>query len=190
MIKDYFSLAFKNLKSRGIRSWLTLLGVFIGVMAVVALISLGNGLQLAVATQFGVNSNELITVQAGGLSGYGPPGSTAVDPITRDDARAIERLSSVENTVVRNIKPGQIEFNDKIQFTYLGSMAQNKEDLDLIYTQLDQKAEFGRVLKESDRGKVVLGYNFYDKKENWGGKSVTVGKIILINLDSIWFQVQ
>jgi putative ABC transport system permease protein len=181
MIKDFFSLAFKNLKSRGIRSWLTLLGVFIGVMAVVALISLGNGLQLAVATQFGVNSNELITVQAGGLSGFGPPGSTVVDPITRDDARAIERLSSVENTVVRNIEPGQMEFNDKIQFVYLGSMAQNKEDLDLIYTQLDQEAEFGRVLKESDTGKVVLGYNFYDDKENWGGKSITVGKFILIN---------
>ena len=44
MIVDFFSLALKNLRHRGIRSWLTLLGIFIGVTAVVSLISLGNGL--------------------------------------------------------------------------------------------------------------------------------------------------
>lgn len=104
MIKDFFVLAFKNLRGRGIRSWLTLLGIVIGVTAVVSLISLGNGLQLAVASQFGINANELITVKAGGISGFGPPGSSIVDPITRNDARAIERLSSVENAVVRNIR--------------------------------------------------------------------------------------
>jgi len=181
MLKDFFSLAFKNLRSRGIRSWLTLLGVFIGITAVVSLISLGNGLQLAVASQFGISANELITVQAGGISGYGPPGSTVVDPITRDDARAIERLSSVENTVVRNIRSAKIEFNDNIKFYYIGSLAQNKEDLDLVYTQLDQKPIFGRLLKESDLGKVVLGYNYYAKEEDWDGKPITVGKSILIN---------
>ncbi len=180
MIKDFFNLAFKNLKKRGIRSWLTLLGIFIGVTAVVSLISLGNGLQLAVANQFGVSANELITVQAGGISGFGPPGSAVVDPVTRSDADAIEKLSSVENTVVRNIKSGQVEFNDNVQFRYVGSMAQNKEDLDLVYTQLNQKALYGKMLKESDSGKVVLGYNFYAKSEEWGGKSITVGKSVLI----------
>lgn len=181
MIKDFFSLALKNLKSRGIRSWLTLLGIFIGITAVVSLISLGNGLQMAVASQFGVNSNELITIQAGGLTGYGPPGSTIVEPITRDDAQAIERLSSVENTVVRNIKSGIVEFNDNIQFRYVGSMSKNKEDLDLIYTQLDSEPLQGRLLKESDNGKVMLGYNFYSKSEEWGGKLITAGKSITVN---------
>lgn len=181
MIKDFFALAFKNLKSRGIRSWLTLLGIFIGIAAVVSLISLGNGLQLAVASQFGISANELITVQAGGISGYGPPGSLVVDPVTRQDAEAIERLSSVENTVARNINSGMIEFNDNIQYRYIGSLPKNKEDIKLIYTQLDFEPLFGRLLKESDSGKVLLGYNFYEKKEEWGGKPITVGKSIEIN---------
>ena len=43
MIKDYFLLAFNNLRSRGLRSWLTILGIFIGIAAVVSLISLGAG---------------------------------------------------------------------------------------------------------------------------------------------------
>ena len=183
MIRDFFSLAFKNLKSRGIRSWLTLLGIFIGVTAVVSLISLGNGLQLAVASQLGVSANELITVQAGGLSGYGPPGSFVVEPLTKGDAEAIERLGSVENTVARNIKNGQVEYNNVLNFRYIGTIPENKEDINLIYTQLESEAMFGRLLEESDNGKVVLGYNYYDKKENWGGRAIEPGKSILINWD-------
>jgi putative ABC transport system permease protein len=181
MITDFFSLALKNLKHRGIRSWLTLLGIFIGVTAVVSLISLGNGLQLAVASQLGVSSSELITIQAGGLSGYGPPGSNVVDPLTQDDVDAIEKLSSVENAVRRNIDSGKIEFNDNLNFRYVGSLPNNKEDRDLIYTSLNIEILFGRLIKEGDSGKVVLGYNFYDKPEEWGGKSLTPGKTISIN---------
>ena len=181
MILDFFSLALKNLKHRGIRSWLTLLGIFIGVTAVVSLISLGNGLQMAVASQLGVSANELITVQAGGLSAYGPPGSNVVDSLTQGDVDAIERLSSVENAVRRNIDSGRIEFNDNVIFRYVGSVPNNKEDRDLIYEQLNMEVLLGRFIKEGDSGKVVLGYNFYDKKEDWGGKSITPGKTISIN---------
>ncbi len=181
MISDFFSLAIKNLKHRGIRSWLTLLGIFIGVTAVVSLISLGNGLQLAVASQLGISANELVTVQAGGLSGFGPPGSNVVDPLTQDDADAIERLSSVENAVRRNINSGKIEFNDVIQFRYVGSLPENKADRDLIYTQLDTEILSGRLIKGGDSGKVLLGYNFYNKPEEWDGKSASIGKSISVN---------
>ena len=56
MIFDYFKLALKNLKHRGLRSWLTILGIFIGIAAVVALISLGAGLKEAITGQFGALS--------------------------------------------------------------------------------------------------------------------------------------
>jgi ABC-type antimicrobial peptide transport system permease subunit len=52
MLSEYFFLAFKNLKKRGIRSWLTMLGIFIGIAAVVSLISLGQGLETAITGQF------------------------------------------------------------------------------------------------------------------------------------------
>ena len=68
---NYFVLAFRNLKRKGLRSYLTLLGICIGILAVVSLISLGAGLKSAVGSQFGVSSTELITVQAGG-NNFGP----------------------------------------------------------------------------------------------------------------------
>ena len=81
---DYFILAYRNLKKKGIRSYLTLLGICIGILAVVSLITLGNGLKMAVSSQFGVSATELINVQASG-GGYGPPGADTINPITTHD---------------------------------------------------------------------------------------------------------
>jgi len=66
MIKDYITLAFANLRHRGIRSWLTILGIFIGIAAVVSLISLGAGLQKAVTGQFSTLSVDKLTIQNAG----------------------------------------------------------------------------------------------------------------------------
>ena len=74
MISDYFKLSLNNLKQRGLRSWLTMLGIFIGIAAVVSLISLGQGLQSAINEQFETLGADKITITAG--SGFsGPPGS-------------------------------------------------------------------------------------------------------------------
>jgi len=52
MISDFFKLSLNSLRRRRLRSWLTMLGIFIGIAAVVSLISLGNGLQTAIIGQF------------------------------------------------------------------------------------------------------------------------------------------
>jgi len=45
MIFDYFLFAWNSIRQRKIRSWLTMIGIFIGISAVVSLISLGQGLE-------------------------------------------------------------------------------------------------------------------------------------------------
>lgn len=177
---DYLVLAFKNLKHRGIRSWLTLLGIVIGVTAVVSLISLGNGLQTAVASQFGVSSTEIITIQAGGLNSYGPPGSGAVNKLTIQDAEAIEKLSTVETTIPRNIGTVRFEYNNILQIGFIGSIPENR-NRKLVYEFLDFSADKGRLLTESDNKMVVLGHNFQDKESNGFRKEINVGDSVLIN---------
>lgn len=178
MIGDYFALAFKNLKHRGIRSWLTLLGIFIGVTAVVALISLGSGLKLAVASQFGVSSTEIITVQASGIQ-YGPPGSGAVTPLNIKDVEAIEKLSSVKLAVRRNIRTIKFEYKDIVLFAYTASVADG-EERKFIYEEMDAEPLMGRFLKDGDVGKVVVGYNYYAQDKGWGDKKLIPGKNILL----------
>ncbi len=175
---NYFSFGLKNLRRRGIRSYLTLLGIFIGITAVIALISLGNGLKDAVNAQFGVSSTQMITVQAGGLN-YGPSRSTVVTPLTKQDALAIEKLSSINVAIPRNIESGKLEFNDIVGFGYAVSVIDGREKK--IYELMDLEIETGRLLKASDRGKVMLGYNFLNGETNGFGKAILPGKTVLIN---------
>lgn len=178
MIRDSFFLAFANLKHKGLRSWLTILGIFIGITTVVALISLGNGLKEAVNSQFGVSSTEVISVQAGGLNSYGPPGSGAVDPLTSKDLEAIKKLDSVERAIKRNIPSGKFEFNDVLGFGFAGSIPDG-EDRKFIYEMMKLEAETGRLLKDGDDKGVVLGYNFYIDKAGFG-KRIYPGDKVLI----------
>ncbi|HDL85491.1 MAG TPA: ABC transporter permease [Candidatus Acetothermia bacterium] len=52
MFMDNLRLATHNLVHRRLRSWLTILGIVVGVAAVLALISIGEGMQRAVKQQF------------------------------------------------------------------------------------------------------------------------------------------
>ena len=64
-IGEYFHLALRNLKSRSLRSWLTIFGIVIGVFLIVALISLSGGLQETVMTQLRMMGPDLIMVMPG-----------------------------------------------------------------------------------------------------------------------------
>lgn len=178
MIKDAFVLSLKNLKHRGLRSWLTLLGIFIGVAAVVSLISLGNGLQAAVSSQFGISNTNLLTVQASGLTGYGPPGSGSVTPLTKKDLEAIQKLSSVKRAISRDIVSVKATFNKKAGFTYATNIPDG-QDRQFVYDQIEATPESGRLLKDGDVGKVVLGYNF-GTDSNGYGKAIIPGNIITV----------
>src|SRR3989338_5249043 len=110
MKQDYFFLALGNLRHRGLRSWLTMLGIFIGIAAVVSLISLGQGLQTAITGQFGALSTDTLIVQNAGTS-FGPPGSTVVKKLNEHDIKIIESVPNVKETIKRLIRVTKIEFN-------------------------------------------------------------------------------
>jgi putative ABC transport system permease protein len=81
-LADSFRLSVNSIMHRKLRSWLTLLGVVIGVAAVVSIISIGEGMQASVAERLSGLGADLITVsagysRAGGFMGAfreGPPG--------------------------------------------------------------------------------------------------------------------
>lgn len=180
MILDYTKIAVKNLRRRGIRSWLTLIGIFIGIATVVSLISLGGGLRQAILSQFGVGSTEVIEVQAGGLNSFGPPGTSVTKPLTTDDVDAISRIGSVDEAIGRNIVTVRAEFNDQL---VIGSATNvpDRSKRDLTYEIMGVEPLEGRMLDDGDTGEVVLGNNFYFEDKSGFGKGVRVGNSITIN---------
>jgi len=181
MIKNYFSLAFENLKHRGLRSWLTMFGIFIGIAAVVSLISLGQGLQEAVTGQFSrLDPDKLVVSNV--ETGFGPPGSTVVEKLDSHDLRVVEGTRGVDIAVPRLIRVGKIDpYNDgkALVFTYISDIPENEEEIQIIYDSLNLELESGKLLTGSDRGKVVLGHDFISKPES-EGKSIKVGDIMKI----------
>ncbi|SIR35275.1 putative ABC transport system permease protein [Aromatoleum tolulyticum] len=96
-LRDFIQLALRSLLAHRLRSFLTLLGIGVGIAAVILLTSIGEGLHRFVLnefTQFGTNIIE-ITPGRQGTRG-GPPGlpSTARQ-LTLDDALALERLPHI-----------------------------------------------------------------------------------------------
>ena len=83
------------------RSALTMLGIVIGVAAVILITSLGNGVQAQVTGQLDELGPNLITVSpgSGGEQGFGDKGDGGpggvVTTLTTGDARAVEALPSV-----------------------------------------------------------------------------------------------
>jgi putative ABC transport system permease protein len=82
-------LALRALMANKLRSALTMLGIIIGVAAVIALMAAGEGVQVYIAEQFqGIGTN-LLFVIPGTLEG-GPPGTNrAPQPMTMADVEAL-----------------------------------------------------------------------------------------------------
>jgi len=180
MFKDYFLLAFKNLRARGLRSWLTMLGIFIGIAAVVSLISMGQGLQTAITGQFGTLSVDKLTIQNKG-TGFGPPGSTVIEKLNNYDVEIIKNVGGVDKVIPRLIRVGSLEYNKISGFGYAVDIPEDQELIDLVYDSSNFEAEQGRLLKSGDKGKVLLGNNFlemndFEKEFRVGGKIKLNGK--------------
>jgi len=159
MFKDYFRLAYRSAKKRKLRSWLTMLGIFIGIAAVVALISLSQGLQNAIAEQFIKLGSDKVIVQ-GQSSGFGPPGTGVEVPVTVKDKEVIEKVKGVDNAVGRLVRSVKAEFEKEVDYAYAASLPEDKEDIDLAVEANDYKIKQGRLLKKGDKYKVMIGSDF------------------------------
>ena len=178
MIKDYIRLSFLSLSHRKLRSWLTMIGIFIGIAAVISLIGLGEGLRVAVRNQFGFLGNDVLSVQASGLDYAGPPGTGAVNPLEDTLYEKIQRLNGVETAFNRYIETGRLEFNDKQIVVPVGSIPMG-EDKKILERMLNIEMASGRVLRDSDSKGVVVGSSIAD--ENSFGRKLEAGNRVVLN---------
>lgn len=176
MLGDYVKLSFNNIRKRGVRSWLTMLGIFIGIAAVISLISLGNGLRTAITGQFSELGADKLTVMAT-ETGFGPPGASAVRKLNEHDLSLAKRINGVESAVARLIRVGSVDYNKIRTYEYIASIPPGDRDIELIYETLALKTESGRLLTKSDRKKVVLGHDFLGDRFS---KKIKVGNILTI----------
>lgn len=176
MLFDYLVMAMRSLESRKLRSWLTMVGIFIGIAAVVSLISLGEGLSNVIEAQFDIMGADVLSVTAQG-NNFGPPGTGVVNPLTTSQLKAIERLKGVEYVIGRIIEIGRVEFNNKLELSIISSLPEGKMGDDLI-DLMNFEVSKGRLLKPGELNKVMVGDHFSDADKF--GKPIQVGSRIII----------
>ncbi len=91
-------VAFRALRTNKMRSFLTMLGIIIGIAAVIAMMAVGSGAREVISQQIAsIGSNIILVLPGSTTSGGLRSGSGGVQTLTSDDAKAIgSELPSVE----------------------------------------------------------------------------------------------
>ncbi|MAG08280.1 ABC transporter substrate-binding protein [Candidatus Woesearchaeota archaeon] len=157
-------LALNILLHSRLRSWLTILGIVIGVAAVVAIVSIGEGMQKSIESRLSGLGADLITISPGGgraSSGFrGHFGGMGGSTTTSDDAKNLTKkdilaLKSIEGIdLIHGIISGRGEAY------YLSEKASvTVEGVDpLIWKGMTtSELESGRFLGASDYNTAVIG---------------------------------
>jgi putative ABC transport system permease protein len=175
MFRDHVKLAIKNLRHRLSRSLLTLLGIAIGIMAIISLMALGEGMQQAVTGELS-SLSDVIIVSTGGnfYATFGGGGGSAGGYFTQRDISGIQRLQGVKDVSTQLAGTAVAENNGKTTIVSLTGM-----DINVMRLQYaTQNLEAGGFLNEGDQNKIMIGYSI---AHNTFDSDVSVGDRIKIN---------
>jgi putative ABC transport system permease protein len=114
---ETLSVALGALRANKLRSMLTMLGIVIGVAAVIAMVALGTGAQTAVKERISALGTTLLTVTPGQQRGMGVVIADQQTRLTMEDARALEERAT-------NLLAVQPEMNRNLQITWTNKNAQ------------------------------------------------------------------
>jgi putative ABC transport system permease protein len=155
MIEEFFKLGFETLKKRKLRSWLTMLGIFVGIAAIVSLISLGQGLKNSIEAEFSKLGTDRILIQASGS--FAPPNADiSTAKLTKKDLETIRSTLGIKEAGGILSRGAKVEFNSQLRYQLIAGIPTD-ETFKLVKEFAYFKIEEGRDLKNGDMKKVVLG---------------------------------
>ncbi|GCC10560.1 macrolide export ATP-binding/permease protein MacB [archaeon] len=158
-VQDILWFSAGNLVNRGLRSWLTIIGIVIGIAAVVSIVSLGAGVEASVGAQiksFGANE---ITVIPGHIKGK------QFNPFRNTIAGSTSILTTKDENSLRSV-PGAAYVmgvvDQRADVDYLNGIAEiSVEGVDpLVWQDFGSvNINSGRLLRQGDTYSAVVGSN-------------------------------
>ena len=192
---DMLSLAFDTLSHRSMRSWLAILGIVIGVAAIITLVSISLGMSQQISSRLNTLGANAITITAGGqqaqktgmLAGFGtdmrPPGQGFQN-------RETNQITFREADTLRLV-PGIAALDAQVRGRASIDYASHNSSQSIIGTEprafektVGVALYNGRYLSTSDQYSTVIGFSVANK---------TFGSLDVINkqikIDGIPFRV-
>jgi len=179
MFREIASMAVYNLSHRKLRSFLTLLGIVIGVSAVVATMLVGASMEQRIIGQLNKLMADIITVIPGKVSftqgpNLGSSGKAIV--LTEKDEKEISKVDGIK--IVTGIISGSLRVesnNESGKITVIGAKDEKAwEEIEAGAIGLED----GRFITDEDKYSAMIGNNV---AHNMFTKNITLKKSININ---------
>jgi putative ABC transport system permease protein len=177
LLADSLTLAIRAISSQRLRSFLTLLGIAVGIAAVILLTSIGEGIHryvLAEFTQFGTN---VIGIHPGRTKTGGTIGlPSSARPLSLDDAEAMKRLPNVVAVTPSVFGNAEVNGNGRVRRVSVYGVGPG------LLVVFRAKVRSGQFLPDEEAGsaraQVVLGPKLKNElfgSENALGARVRIG---------------
>jgi putative ABC transport system permease protein len=178
---DMVRFSIDNLSQRGLRSWLTILGIVIGVAAVVSILSIGAGMQQTISTQLGGLGSDVAYI----LPGFERAARTPMGGVVA--SRLVGRTITLTDKDFHTVKftPGITTVNGVVAGRV--NVQYGTENISLQVYGVDPIAskeistvevESGRNLAAGDTNVVVIGNRVANQMFK---KPLTINSQIIVN---------
>ena len=191
-IIESIKLAFKAIWVHKIRSFLTMLGIIIGISSVVLLVSLGEGVKedvkgmigdlgsnfiFIIGGDIGIDSQSQGQNQGGFKTAFGNPANLISSDIFKpDDIKELKKIDGVERAAPMGIISGLVGYDDKLTSPLMWSTTP-----DMQYIMSGLKIDQGRFLEqidEEDKKQVIVIGDI--PRQNLFGDEDPIGKKVKI----------
>jgi putative ABC transport system permease protein len=178
MTGDYFRLAYRSIMERKVRSSLTILGILLAILTIFVLLSLSLGLNDVVNEQFEMLGADKFFIQPKGTTGL--VGEGAVE-LTTDDVEFVEKIKGIDQVTYMTAGNAKIEFKEQTRYYFAIGMpaSEDPKKIELMFETMGLDMDEGRLLKKSDKKKIIMGYNY--KYRELYDKPVRTGDTIKLN---------
>ncbi len=177
-ITELFRSAFLAIRTNKSRSFLTTLGIVIGVAAVITLVSIGTGIQNFVTEQFQRLGSDLLFVQPGRVNfrGGGRP-ATFTPKFTFDDVRNLNRAGgSIEGASASIFRASLAEYKRETMDVSISGVGANYLDLIQGY-EINTGRWFTQSMEDRAQAVVIVGAKVPDqlvRDQDALGKQITI----------------
>lgn len=176
-MKDFLLLAIKNLRRRKLRSWLTVIGIFIGIASVVALISVSYGMEAAIKEQLSsMGTNKIMVSPGSGTFGMSALGTSA--KLTNEDMDVIGKVSGVQYATGMIYGSERVKYQKESKYSFIIGLPLDTDSLKLFQDMQGFEIAEGRFMNDGSANELVIGwnlaYNDFFKRNAGIGKNIEI----------------
>ena len=153
-----WKIIIRNLSYQKLRTALTLLGIVIGVGAIVSMITLGDALENSINEQFEQMGTDKIMIMPGAPNSMGFSGAAfGTEKLTESDLKVVKRVNEVESAFGILSRTAKFEFGKEEAYSMLYGWDVDLSG-DLFADVQGFEIEYGRDLEKNDKYAAVFGY--------------------------------